>query len=49
MFPYDWEEAFYVTYQLVCRDCKISIPYSKFIPKKDFKPKCANEVKKKND
>ncbi len=46
-FPSGWEEAFYVTYQLVCNDCKISIRFTKYIPKKDFKPKCAKEVKQK--
>ena len=43
-FPSNWEVIFIVTYQLICKDCKISTPFTKYIPKKDFKPKCENKI-----
>ena len=45
IFPTNWEEAYYVTYRLLCKDCKISTSFTKYILKKDFKPKCENKVK----
>ncbi len=39
-----WTEYFEITYHLVCKRCNISTKWSKWVEKKDFKPKCENKI-----